>query len=129
MYIYYTFHYIILFYHFFIQNYFNAIGSLCNPHLIKCLILFPFNHKLSFLHFVYFYLNRFKFYCCTVPDFSILDCAWTPYVNTWDEDFVYVLDESRVLCGVGSEHDNGAECVQHTYFNLLQNIYTINFYI
>ena len=57
------------------------------------------------LNTTYLFIS-FKFYCCEVANFTILDCSWTPFVNAYDEDFTYVLDESRILCGVGSEHDN-----------------------
>ena len=46
-----------------------------------------------------------------MANFTILDCAWTNYVNAFDEDFIYVVDESNVLCGVGSVHDNEYEYV------------------
>ncbi|XP_033483204.1 uncharacterized protein LOC117257266 [Epinephelus lanceolatus] len=44
--------------------------------------------------------RKWKFYCCSVPGFTMSNCQTTPYVNYWRETFTWTVASDNFLTGV-----------------------------
>lgn len=53
--------------------------------------------------------RRFKIGCQSMTNSKLSGCAWTSYVNDWDEAFGFVCGYNSVLTGVRSHHSNHYE--------------------
>ena len=73
-----------------------------------------------FKHFVFCFFNKYEsviiWLICSncngffsLPAYHMDDCEFSGWANTYDHDIDYTIPDGRVLRGVVSVHDNGAE--------------------
>ncbi|XP_056157044.1 uncharacterized protein LOC130131387 [Lampris incognitus] len=53
--------------------------------------------------------RRWRFYCCTAPQFETSDCQETTWMNYWDEYFNWYVPGANYLTGLKSYHRNDKE--------------------
>ena len=53
--------------------------------------------------------RQWQWDCRTVAQVDFSYCYWSDYQNDFDQPFVFECPNNRVLTGVSSHHDNGAE--------------------
>ncbi|XP_056128942.1 uncharacterized protein LOC130106735 [Lampris incognitus] len=53
--------------------------------------------------------RRWRFYCCTAPQFETSNCQETTWMNYWDEYFNWYVPGANYLTGLKSYHRNDKE--------------------